>query len=67
MAPEIFKRQGYGMPVDMWAVGVITYFLLCGYTPFDRDVQAEEIEAVCSADYSFTPEEYWKDVSETGE
>lgn len=28
MAPEIFKRAGHGKPVDVWAIGVITYFLL---------------------------------------
>jgi serine/threonine protein kinase len=36
MAPEIFRKIGHGKPVDIWAIGVITYFLLCGYTPFDR-------------------------------
>lgn len=30
MAPEIFKKSGHGKPVDVWAIGVITYFLLCG-------------------------------------
>ncbi|KAM0787260.1 hypothetical protein ACM66B_006495 [Microbotryomycetes sp. NB124-2] len=64
MAPEIFKKQGHGKPVDMWAIGVITYFLLCGYTPFDRDNQNEEIQAICTADYAFEPEEYWQEVSE---
>ncbi|CEQ40846.1 SPOSA6832_02504 [Sporobolomyces salmonicolor] len=67
------------------AMGVVTYFLLCGYTPFgpppsdlfsstpadhgehlaDRDNQVDEIQAICSADYSFEPEEYWQGVSET--
>lgn len=28
--PEIFKKLGHGKPVDVWAIGVITYFLLCG-------------------------------------
>lgn len=65
MAPEIFKKQGHGKPVDMWAIGVITYFLLCGYTPFDRDNQNEEIQAICTADYAFEPEEYWQEVSES--
>jgi hypothetical protein len=27
-------------------MGVITYFLLAGYTPFDRDSQQEEMEAI---------------------
>ncbi|KAL8831171.1 MAG: hypothetical protein Q9191_001013 [Dirinaria sp. TL-2023a] len=63
MAPEIFKKTGHGKPVDVWAIGVITYFLLCGYTPFDRDSNLEEMQAILVADYSFTPIEYWRDVS----
>lgn len=50
--------------VDVWAIGVITYFLLCGYTPFDRDTSAEEMQAILSCDYSFEPEEYWTEVSD---
>ncbi|CEH15050.1 camk camk1 protein kinase [Ceraceosorus bombacis] len=63
MAPEIFKKTGHGKPVDMWAIGVITYFLLCGYTPFDRDSTMEEMQAIINADYSFEPAVYWADVS----
>ncbi|KAK7680323.1 hypothetical protein QCA50_016563 [Cerrena zonata] len=63
MAPEIFKKTGHGKPVDVWAMGVITYFLLCGYTPFDRDTQQEEMEAIIAGDYKFEPEEYWANVS----
>jgi len=65
MAPEIFRKVGHGKPVDVWAMGVITYFLLCGYTPFDRDTQREEMEAICRGDYKFEPEEYWAAVSPT--
>lgn len=65
MAPEIFKKSGHGKPVDVWAIGVITYFLLCGYTPFDRESNLEEMQAILVADYSFTPLEYWRGVSQT--
>jgi calcium/calmodulin-dependent protein kinase I len=65
MAPEIFKRTGHGKAVDLWAVGVITYFLLCGYTPFDRDTPKEESEAIIAGAYKFEPAEYWQGVSET--
>ncbi|CAZ83739.1 unnamed protein product [Tuber melanosporum] len=65
MAPEIFNKTGHGKPVDVWAIGVITYFLLCGYTPFDRDNHVDEVTAISQADYKFEPEDYWKDVSET--
>jgi len=46
-------------------MGVITYFLLCGYTPFDKDSQAKETEAIIAGDYKFEPVEYWENVSET--
>jgi len=64
MAPEIFKKVGHSKPVDIWAMGVITYFLLCGYTPFDRDNQQDEITAIVNADYKFEPAQYWEGVSE---
>lgn len=63
MAPEIFQKSGHGKPVDIWAIGVISYFLLSGYTPFDRDSSAEEMQAILTCDYEFEPEEYWKEVS----
>ncbi|KAJ3774335.1 kinase-like domain-containing protein [Lentinula raphanica] len=66
MAPEIFKKTGHGKPVDVWAMGVITYFLLvAGYTPFDRDSQQAEMEAIIAGDYKFEPHEYWANVSQT--
>ena len=64
MAPEIFKKTGHGKPVDIWAMGVITYFLLCGYTPFDRDTDFEEMQAILNADYNFQPADYWRGVSD---
>jgi calcium/calmodulin-dependent protein kinase I len=49
---------------DVWAIGVITYFLLCGYPPFDRESNLEEMQAILIADYSFTPTEFWRGVSQ---
>ena len=46
---------GHGKPVDVWAMGVVTYFLLCGYTPFDRDTQEQEMQAIIAGDYKFEP------------
>ncbi|KAI8139897.1 kinase-like domain-containing protein [Fennellomyces sp. T-0311] len=63
MAPEIFEKTGHGKPVDMWAIGVITYFLLCGYTPFERESNVGEMNAIMNADYSFD-EQFWSGISE---
>ncbi|TIB68646.1 DNA repair helicase rad25 [Wallemia mellicola] len=65
MAPEVFMRVGHGFPVDIWAIGVITFFLLSGTTPFDRGNQKEEINAILDGNYKFEPAEYWNAVSET--
>jgi len=34
MAPEIFRRNGYGKEVDWWAFGAIMFESVCGYAPF---------------------------------
>ncbi|RUP49968.1 kinase-like domain-containing protein [Jimgerdemannia flammicorona] len=65
MAPEIFKKIGHGKPVDMWAIGVITFFLLCGYTPFESESSIDEMHAIMNADYQFD-EQYWSGVSDEG-
>ncbi|CAG8487736.1 2777_t:CDS:2 [Acaulospora morrowiae] len=65
MAPEILKKLGHGKPVDMWAIGVITYFLLCGYPPFDQEGPLEEMNAVLRAEYKFEPPEYWEGITQT--
>lgn len=44
---------------------MITYFLLCGYTPFDRDTPEDEARAIMHGNYKFEPHEYWANVSET--
>ncbi|TKR62293.1 hypothetical protein L596_026275 [Steinernema carpocapsae] len=34
IAPEVILRQGYGNPVDWWALGIILYEFLVGIVPF---------------------------------
>ncbi|TMW66284.1 hypothetical protein Poli38472_004049 [Pythium oligandrum] len=37
LAPEMLQRQAYSRTVDIWALGVIVYVLLCGCLPFNDD------------------------------
>lgn len=37
LAPEMLQRKAYTMSVDIWALGVIVYVLLCGCLPFNDD------------------------------
>ncbi|KAK4698099.1 calcium/calmodulin-dependent protein kinase I, partial [Lecanoromycetidae sp. Uapishka_2] len=62
-APEIMQKQGHGKPVDMWSLGVITYTLLCGYSPFRSENVADLIEECKSGRIVFHGR-YWKDVSD---
>nr|XP_026690786.1 serine/threonine-protein kinase DCLK3 isoform X1 [Ciona intestinalis] len=65
VAPEILAETGYGLEVDMWATGVITYILLCGFPPFrslERD-QEELFEIIQLGDYEFLSP-YWDNISE---
>ncbi|CAG8504771.1 9911_t:CDS:2 [Ambispora gerdemannii] len=65
MAPEIHTREGHGKPVDLWAIGVITYFLLSGFPPFERESTQLETKAILEADYKFEPVENWEGISDT--
>uniref|UniRef100_A0A1A8LD38 non-specific serine/threonine protein kinase n=1 Tax=Nothobranchius pienaari TaxID=704102 RepID=A0A1A8LD38_9TELE len=48
IAPEVILRQGYGKPVDWWAMGVILYEFLVGCAPFFGDTTEELFGQVIS-------------------
>ncbi|KAI7875501.1 Pkinase-domain-containing protein [Lichtheimia hyalospora FSU 10163] len=67
VAPEVLERKAYGCPVDIWAMGVITYMTLCGYQPFqggkDQKDQKELNAQITNAKYEFH-ERYWQNISQ---
>ncbi|KAF3986098.1 hypothetical protein FT663_01082 [Candidozyma haemuli var. vulneris] len=65
MAPECLTGNSYSFPIDMWAVGVLTYFMLCGYMPFDCDTDKETTQLIKNGDFIFEPAEYWTDVPDS--
>ncbi|KAI1264116.1 Pkinase-domain-containing protein [Xylariaceae sp. FL1019] len=62
-APEVMLKKGHGKPVDMWSMGVITYTLLCGYSPF-RSENLQDLIDECSTANVVFHERYWRDVSD---
>jgi serine/threonine protein kinase len=64
VAPEVLQSKGYhGKPVDMWAVGVITYILLCGYPPFYSEDDNEITELTLKGEFRFISPD-WDHVSQ---
>ncbi|KAJ0061604.1 hypothetical protein NL108_005715, partial [Boleophthalmus pectinirostris] len=66
VAPEIIAETGYGLKVDIWAAGVITYILLCGFPPFRGSCEDQEVlfDQILMGQLEF-PMPYWDNVSET--
>ncbi|KAF2482467.1 Ca2+/calmodulin-dependent protein kinase [Neohortaea acidophila] len=64
-APEVMLKKGHSKPVDMWSLGVITYTLLCGYSPFRSESLPDLIDETKHGRVVFH-ERYWKDVSQEG-
>jgi calcium/calmodulin-dependent protein kinase I len=62
-APEVMLRRGHGKPVDIWSLGVITYTLLCGYSPFRSESMNDLIEE-CQNEKVIFHQRYWSSVSE---
>nr|CAB3227513.1 calcium/calmodulin-dependent protein kinase type IV-like [Phallusia mammillata] len=63
VAPEILLGKQYTESIDIWAVGVIAYILLCGFEPFydERGDQAM-FQKILKCDYEFISP-YWDGVS----
>ncbi|XP_034024292.1 serine/threonine-protein kinase DCLK1-like isoform X2 [Thalassophryne amazonica] len=62
VAPEIIAETGYGLKVDIWAAGVITYILLCGFPPFYSEDQESLFRQILMGQLDF-PLPYWENVS----
>lgn len=62
VAPEVLLNEGHGKPVDLWSTGIITYVLLCGYSPFRSEDVKTLVRETKAAKVEFH-ERYWKNVS----
>ncbi|MFH4975250.1 hypothetical protein AB6A40_001959 [Gnathostoma spinigerum] len=63
VAPEVIKFEPIDFHTDMWSIGVITYILLSGISPFLGDTLGETYCAVEKGDWEFD-EEAFEGISE---
>ena len=61
-APEILEEKPYTKSVDFWSVGIVTFFLLSGYLPFDSK-NYEEVSRQIVQDPANFKENVWKYIS----
>lgn len=62
MAPELVKHQKYTEKVDVWALGIITYQLLSGKTPYDGKNIKKINQNILGKEIKF-PEKQFKNIS----
>ena len=62
MSPEVLEGK-YDEACDMWAIGVITYILLCGYPPFNAENDAKLFRQIKLCDFEFHDDQ-WCNISE---
>lgn len=63
VAPEIVNYEPLNLGTDLWAVGVLTYILLSGASPFLGEDKQETYANVAACQYQFD-NEYFSNVSE---
>ncbi|XP_031462200.1 uncharacterized protein LOC116237292 isoform X2 [Phasianus colchicus] len=63
LAPEVINYEPLSSATDMWSIGVITYILLSGLSPFQGETDAETLSNVLEGAYEFE-ERYFSDTSE---
>nr|XP_033776931.1 death-associated protein kinase 2 isoform X1 [Geotrypetes seraphini] len=63
VAPEIVNYEPLGLAVDMWSIGVITYILLSGASPFLGESKQETLANITAVNYEFD-EEFFSHTSE---
>ncbi|XP_043515961.1 obscurin isoform X6 [Frieseomelitta varia] len=62
VAPEVTNNEGVSFGADMWSVGIITYILLSGISPFRGNNDMETILKVRKGHWEF--DDRWKNISE---
>lgn len=56
-APQLLKKRGYSYKVDIWALGIMCYELLCGQTPFHSYEMSELLQKINEGKYQVETKE----------
>ena len=63
VAPEVYMHQVYNMVTDVFAVGVILYFMVKGELPFNSDIPEILMNQIINGNYSMENDEHFLNVS----
>jgi len=58
VAPEVLLRTPYNKEVDIWSMGVILYYMLCGHLPFKGNKEVVIAEKIVNDDIEFNDDEW---------
>ncbi|XP_024880177.1 obscurin isoform X5 [Temnothorax curvispinosus] len=61
VAPEVTNNEGVSYAADMWSVGIITYILLSGISPFRGANDRETLRKIREGKWDF--DDRWKNIS----
>ncbi|XP_051271338.1 death-associated protein kinase 2 isoform X1 [Dicentrarchus labrax] len=56
IAPEVINCEPLSTAADMWSIGVITYILLSGMSPFQGETNQETLGNIIAMKYEFDPQ-----------
>ncbi|XP_046962552.1 obscurin isoform X6 [Vanessa cardui] len=59
VSPEVANGEGVSFASDMWSVGIITYILLSGHSPFRGANDRETLTNVRAGSWSWHDEDWW--------
>ncbi|XP_061111700.1 death-associated protein kinase 2-like [Conger conger] len=63
IGPEVINNEPLSVASDMWSIGVITYILLSGLSPFQGDTDEDTLTNIIRMNYAFE-EYYFRETSE---